>query len=131
MQWLEENPGKWWLLLYHKFCRAWTPFLQPRVAWPLRVGGVLTWGPILILFPPAACVTLLSFLRRHHPGWLLHLGILHYVLNAIPFLGFSRYRYPIEALCIILASVSVVWLWDRFRPQPLSTTLHQGAALRS
>jgi hypothetical protein len=113
-QWLWDNPDKWCLLLYHKFCRAWTPFLQPHVAWPLRVGSVLTWGPILVLFPPAAFTTLWLFLRRGHPGWLLHLGILHYVLNVIPFLGFSRYRYPIEGLCIILACVSVVWLYERY-----------------
>jgi hypothetical protein len=97
----------------------------------LRVGSVLTWGPVLILFPPAALATLSLFLRRHHPGLLLHLGILHYIFNSIPFMGFSRYRYPIEGLCIIFASVSVVWLWDRFRPQPRSTTLPSGAVVRS
>ena len=63
---------------------------------------------VLVLFAVAFFPTAIDFLRRDHPGWLIHLTILHFVLTALVFWGSNRFRFPIEGLCIILASSLVI-----------------------
>jgi 4-amino-4-deoxy-L-arabinose transferase-like glycosyltransferase len=108
IQWLKDNPDKWWFLIKAKFLRSWTPFLQPHSPRLYRLGTLLSWGPVLVLFALAFFPTLAGFLRQRHPGWLIHLTILHFTLNAEVFFGDSRYRYPIEPLCLILAAKALV-----------------------
>lgn len=141
IQWLRDNPDKWWFLARAKFLRSWTPFLQPHTPRLYRVGTLLSWGPVLVLFALAFVPTLAGLLRQRHPGWLIHLTILHFVLNALVFHGDSRYRHPVEPLCLILAAVALVacfaWLrpagdgrrtWDLFHPGRLSPIRgHRGA----
>jgi 4-amino-4-deoxy-L-arabinose transferase-like glycosyltransferase len=109
IRWLRDNPDKWWFLLKVKFMRSWTPFLQSHSPLLYRLGTLFCWGPVLVLFAISFIPTLASFLRHRHPGWLIHLTILHFVLNAEVFFGDSRYRYPIEPLCIILAVSTLVY----------------------
>lgn len=113
--WLKANVDKWPFLAQAKLRRAFTPFLQPQTRPLYRWGMLLSWGPIWLLCLIALLPTFVVFLRRQHPGWLLHLGIAHYALNAVVFYGLWRYRFPVEGLCIILASAAVVWFWQRFR----------------
>jgi 4-amino-4-deoxy-L-arabinose transferase-like glycosyltransferase len=107
IQWLRDNPDKWWFLIRAKFWRSLTPFLQPHSPPLHRIGMLLGWGPVLLLFALAFFPTLITCLRNGQPGWLLHLGILHYVLASLIFFGYARYRQPVEPLCIILAAVAV------------------------
>jgi hypothetical protein len=76
----------------------------------MRGTMLVTWGPVLTLFIlgffPSA-IYFLHFLRANHPGWILHLGVLHFVLTALVFWGASRFRYPVEGLCIILAMAAL------------------------
>ena len=76
---------------------------------------LLSWGPVLVLFVAALVPTLVSFLRVRRPGWLVHLAILQYTLNSLIFFGNSRYRYPIEPLCLILAAKAVEYCWASLR----------------
>jgi 4-amino-4-deoxy-L-arabinose transferase-like glycosyltransferase len=108
IEWLRNNRAKWWYLIHSKFRRLWTPFLHPNSPVLFRVGTLVAWGPVLVLFSVAFFPTLISFLNQRHPGWLIHLVILHVVLNAFVFWGASRFRHPIEGLCLILAAATVV-----------------------
>jgi len=119
--WIESNPDRWWYLIHAKFRRLWTPFLQPQSPRLFRVATAVTWGPVLVLFALAFFPTLTTFLRQGHPGWLIHLVVLHVMLNAIVFWGAARFRYPIEGLCLILASATVVGIvtWVRNSPPAL------------
>jgi 4-amino-4-deoxy-L-arabinose transferase-like glycosyltransferase len=112
-RWMRDHPDKWWYLLESRFRRSWTPFLQPKSPWLYRIGMMASWGPVLALLILGFLPTAIFFLRTNHPGWILHVGILHFVLTALVFWGASRFRYPVEGLCIILASATVVWLCKR------------------
>jgi 4-amino-4-deoxy-L-arabinose transferase-like glycosyltransferase len=114
VQWLSEHPDKWWYLFRSKFIRFWSPFLhQDNRA--NRLIMLLSWGPVLVFFIPAFFVTLVDFLRERHPGLLLHLFILSNLAMALIFYAMPRLRYPMEPFCIILASGTVIWLWDSMR----------------
>ena len=114
IEWLKEHREMWGYLVQAKFRRSWTPFLQ-QSSKARRLGMLLIWGPIFVLFAAAFFPTLIKFLRVGYGGWMLHLAIVHYAINSIVFFALARYRFPIEGLCIILACVSVTWLWDKVR----------------
>jgi 4-amino-4-deoxy-L-arabinose transferase-like glycosyltransferase len=117
VQWLSEHPDKWWYLFRSKFIRFWSPFLhQDNRA--NRLIMLLSWGPVLVFFIPAFFVTLVRFVRERHPGLLLHLFILSNLAIALIFYAMPRLRYPMEPVCIILTSGTVIWLWDRMFPGP-------------
>lgn len=115
LQWTREHPDKWWYLVKSRFRRSWTPFLEPQSPALYRIAMVLSWGPILAFFICGCVPSAIYFLRSNHPGWILHLGIAHFVLTALVFWGASRFRYPVEGLCIIIASASMAWLWQEVR----------------
>jgi 4-amino-4-deoxy-L-arabinose transferase-like glycosyltransferase len=130
-QWIRTHPGTWWHLAESRFVRSWTPVLQPQSPKLYRIVMLVSWGPILILFALAFFPSAIYFLRTNNPGWILHVGILHFVLSAVIFWGASRFRFPVEGLCIILASATLVWLCKRIRkergashsmPTPIATT---------
>ena len=114
-RWTLDHPEKWWYLLESRFRRSWTPFLQPKSPLLYRLGMMASWGPVLVLLILGFVPTAIYFLRTNHPGWILHVGIFHFVLSALVFWGASRFRYPVEGLCIILASATLVWLCKRAR----------------
>ena len=109
MQWARDHPEKWWYLVESRFRRCLTPFLQTQTPRLYRVGMLISWGPVLILFTLGFFPSVIFFFRTGHPGWILHLGILHFILTALIFWGASRFRYPVEGLCIILASATFIW----------------------
>ncbi len=113
VEWIKNNPDKWWYLLHSKFRRLWTPFLQPQSPRLFRFGTLVSWGPVLAVFALAFFPTLIQFLNQKHPAWLIHVVIVSVVLNAIVFWGSSRFRYPIEGLCLILASTGLVGMVRR------------------
>jgi 4-amino-4-deoxy-L-arabinose transferase-like glycosyltransferase len=117
IDWLKTHRDKWWYLVQAKFRRSWTPVLQQNSK-ARRLGMLIMWGPILVLFAASFFPTLIQFLRAGDGGWLLHLAIFHYAINSIVFFGLVRYRYPIEGLCVILASVSAVWMWKKIFRTP-------------
>jgi len=82
---------------------------------------LLSWGPVVVFFIPAFFVTLVRFLQEHHPGLLLHLFILSNLAIALIFYAMPRLRYPMEPFCIIFASGTVIWLWDKTFGAPVPT----------
>jgi 4-amino-4-deoxy-L-arabinose transferase-like glycosyltransferase len=121
MQWARNHPEKWWYLAESRFRRSWTPFLQPTSPRLFRVGMMVSWGPVLIFFALGFFPSAIYFLRTNNPGWIIHLGVLHFVFTALIFWGSSRFRYPVEGLCILIASAAFVWtcqyIGRRFRSQ--------------
>jgi 4-amino-4-deoxy-L-arabinose transferase-like glycosyltransferase len=117
LQWFRNHPEKWWYLAETRFVRSWTPFLEARSPRLYRFGMLASWGPVLAMFAFAFFPTALNFLRDGHPGWIIHLGVIHFVLTALIFWGASRFRYPVEGLCIILASAAVVWVLRQISAQ--------------
>jgi 4-amino-4-deoxy-L-arabinose transferase-like glycosyltransferase len=113
LEWLRDHPGKLWYLTEMRFIRSWTPFLEARSPRLYRLGMLASWGPVLVLFGFAFFPTVLRFLHDGHPGWIIHLGVMHFVLTALMFWGASRFRYPVEGLCIVLASAAVAWISRR------------------
>jgi 4-amino-4-deoxy-L-arabinose transferase-like glycosyltransferase len=112
IEWARNHPEKWWYLVETRFRRSLTPFLQPRSPMFYRVSMLVSWGPVLVLFAVGFFPSASYFLRTNNPGWILHLGVLHFVLLSLIFFGFARYRFPVEGLCIILASATLVWLCE-------------------
>ena len=111
LSWLKENRDKWWYLAHSRVRRAWTPVLLPRSPKFYRLAMLLSWTPVLTLMLVSFFPTLIDFLRKRHPGWLLHLVIVHVAAGSIVFWGSSRFRYPIEGLCIILTCAALVWVY--------------------
>jgi 4-amino-4-deoxy-L-arabinose transferase-like glycosyltransferase len=110
MQWARSHPDKWWYLVESRFRRSWTPFLQPESPRLFRIGMMVSWGPVLILLALGFFPMAIWFLRTGNPAWLLHLGVLHFALTALIFWGASRFRYPVEGLCLLIASATLVWI---------------------
>jgi 4-amino-4-deoxy-L-arabinose transferase-like glycosyltransferase len=112
IQWMRNHPDKWWYLAESRFRRSLTPFLQPRSPMYYRVATLVSWGPILVLFGLGFFPSAIYFMRNNNPGWIIHLGVFHYIVLSLIFFGFLRYRFPVEGLCIILASATFVWLYE-------------------
>jgi len=110
IEWIRNHPEDWWYLLESRFRRSWTPFLESSSPALYRAGMLASWGPVLVLFSFAFFPSARSFLESNHPGWILHLGIMHFMLTALVFWGSQRFRYPVEGLCLLLASASIVWV---------------------
>lgn len=124
LEWIGDNVDKWPFLVRAKLQRGWSPVLDPdgpRLQWWVML---LTWGPVLALTIVAAPITLWSFLRRRHPGWLLHLNLLHFCILTVLFFGFPRYRLPIEPLCLVFASAAVAWVWNGLRVKRCEVQAH-------
>jgi 4-amino-4-deoxy-L-arabinose transferase-like glycosyltransferase len=104
LEWLRDNPGLWGRLVFWKLVRVATPFLQPSSPALYRWGMLASWGPVLVLTIAGFLPTARQLLASRNPAWLVHMVILHVVPLAAVFWGSSRFRFPIEGLCVLLAS---------------------------
>jgi 4-amino-4-deoxy-L-arabinose transferase-like glycosyltransferase len=114
VEWIKGHPETWLLLAQAKVRRGFTPFLQQGNVY-YRLAYAAVWGSILLLLMIGFVPSLVSSLRQGSPSWLIHLGILHFVVLTVVFFGFARYRFSIEPLCIMIAvwTVDVIWQWRR------------------
>jgi hypothetical protein len=122
--WLRDNPNRWSQLVWHKFIRSWTPFLSNNPSAIHRWVYLLSWGPVLLLFGIGFLPTLWQSLRDGTGAWLIHMAILHYVMNSVLFFANIRYRAPVDPLCILLAAWTVCQAWSTVsgaRTSPLSS----------
>jgi 4-amino-4-deoxy-L-arabinose transferase-like glycosyltransferase len=113
VEWIKNNVEHWPFLIQAKIRRGWTPFLQPHSPFIYRIGTLLSWGPILVLMLIGFVPSLLLLCRSQNPGWVIHLAILHILMLNVIFFGMSRYRYPVEPLCLLIAAYVIVqgWSW--------------------
>lgn len=130
LAWLKQHPDQWLRLAWGRMRRAWTPLLQPNAPTTYRVASLVFWGPVFFLMALSLLPTLIWALRRGEPAWLLHLVVLHVVVGAVVFWGSSRFRYPIEGVCIVLATVPVGWILKRaIYPAPRSSSPRSGDSI--
>jgi len=113
IEWLKANQSLWPQMAMNKIQRGWTPFLQPKTPLVQRIGTLLSWGPVLVLFLIGFFPTLIGFLRKGRPGWLLHLVVLGSLPMTILLFGELRYRFTFEPICIMIASATAVWTSQR------------------
>lgn len=109
-QWISENRALLPGMLIKKVARGWTPLLQARTAFPLRLIMLLSWGPVLLLLLIGLIPTARRFLRERNPGILLHFALLDVVVLNLIFFGFARYRLPVEPFALLLAAWTLTWL---------------------
>jgi 4-amino-4-deoxy-L-arabinose transferase-like glycosyltransferase len=117
--WLKEHKDRWVPMAIAKLRRGFTPFLQSHTARAQRLGMLVSWGPVLLLALIGFIPLLLRFWRARHPGWLLHMVILHMAALDVVFFGLARYRYVVEPYCVLLAAATVAWLIARRRGVPV------------
>jgi 4-amino-4-deoxy-L-arabinose transferase-like glycosyltransferase len=104
MQWLRENPDKWFYLARGKFWRLWTP------EYTGRRNRHLTWlitgyyGPILLVFVLSVLPLSAKFIQTRDPALVLLVPILATIGMAVLFHGQHRYRFPIDSLLIVFAA---------------------------
>jgi len=114
-QWLKANTRYWPFLFKAKLIRGFTPLLQPQSGMLYRSLELVMWGPILLLLLIGFVPTWRQMARARNGGWLIHFAILHFVVITVLFFGNSRYRYPVEPLCLLIAVMTVAWLLGRGR----------------
>jgi 4-amino-4-deoxy-L-arabinose transferase-like glycosyltransferase len=114
-EWIRNNPQYWAFLVRAKLVRGFTPFLEPWSPRMYRLAELISWGPVLLLMLIGFVPTWWKLARRGGAGWLLHLGILHFVVVTLLFFGNSRYRYTVEPLALLIAAMTVMWFVDRQR----------------
>src|SRR5262249_13771954 len=131
IQWLKDHPDKWGFLLWHKFVRSWTPLLVDNPSAAHRLLFLLSRGPILLLFVIAIVPTVYFGIRYRHPALLLHFAILHYVVNSLIFFALIRYRAPVDPLCIVLASTTLVWIVYRIGYKKVANPFSVHTMIRS
>ena len=117
--WIKHNRNYWPFLVKAKLVRGFTPFLQPESPRLYRLAELVSWGPVLLLMVLGFIPTWIRAARGGGAGWLLHLGVLHFVVVTVMFFGNSRYRYTIEPLAILIAAMTAATFveWRR-RPRP-------------
>jgi hypothetical protein len=128
VQWLRDNPDKWFYLLRSKFLRLWRIDYTGRrfhsVAWTLE----LIYGTILAAFVLTVFPFTRRLLRERHPGLIMICMILATIATALVFHGQHRYRFPIDGFCISIAAGGVFWFRDTLRR---ASAQQRRAALRS
>jgi 4-amino-4-deoxy-L-arabinose transferase-like glycosyltransferase len=104
LEWMGANKEKLPGMAVRKIVRGWTPFLQARSPLHFRIGTLVSWGPVLVIFLIGVIPVLVGFLRAGHPGWILHLAILGSLVLTVILFGELRYRYSFEPICIVIAA---------------------------
>jgi len=117
-QWIVEHSDQLPRLWMLRLARAWTPFLQPKVEFKRRLLYTATWGPILVLLMIGVIPSAVAFAHRDPAGLILHVGLVQFLMTTLVFYGASRFRAPVEPLCILIAAATAWnliqgWPWRR------------------
>jgi hypothetical protein len=109
--WAREHPDKVLRLALGKLGRMWNlwPNEAAFSAWPIRLGVLFTYVPLLILAIIGAARTI----GQGWPYWLCWLPAVYLTLLHVVFVSSVRYREPAMLALIPLAAVVIVRLWDR------------------
>ncbi len=110
VQWLRANPDKWFYLAHGKFLRLWSPSYRGSRYSALEPILSAYYGLMLVFFVASLLPVSQRFLRERHPGIMMQCIIAATVAMALIFHGQHRYRFPIDSLCISIASVGLSWL---------------------
>ena len=106
LAWARANPGRVLQLVGIKFLRTWNVWPnEPRLsAWPIRLGVMVTYVPVL-------CLALVGAWRTIGRGWpyiLCWLPAVYFTLLHVVFVSSIRYRQPAMLSLIVLAAGVIV-----------------------
>ncbi|MBQ1456587.1 MAG: hypothetical protein IIZ25_12155, partial [Thermoguttaceae bacterium] len=107
--WAKAHPREVLRLGWVKFCRLWNlwPNEPSFRSLPIRLGILLTYGPILFL----ALIGAVWAFRHGSAARLLLFPALYVTCLHVIFVSSLRYRIPAIAPLIILAAIGVLGLW--------------------
>jgi 4-amino-4-deoxy-L-arabinose transferase-like glycosyltransferase len=98
----------------------WRPFHQARLSTtegrPIEAAwaGMAMYYPLLVLAVAGAVL----MRRRRLVFWpLVVLAVFVTAMSALSY-GTIRFRIPAEVSIVVLAAVTLVWIWDRLRGRP-------------
>ncbi|MBO7679077.1 MAG: phospholipid carrier-dependent glycosyltransferase [Thermoguttaceae bacterium] len=111
VDWAKAHPREVLRLGWVKFCRLWNlwPNEPSFRSAPIRLGILLTYGPILFL----ALVGAIVAFRHGSAARLLLFPALYVTCLHVIFVSSLRYRIPAIPPMIILAVIGVLWLWRK------------------
>jgi 4-amino-4-deoxy-L-arabinose transferase-like glycosyltransferase len=102
--WLFGNRDKWAILIWTKLKKFCAPVnYQPCDL--ARRAMILSWGFVLPLALPALFASLWNFVMSRNAGLMIHMLILSAFISYLVIYVVPRYRFPIEPLFILMASV--------------------------
>ena len=134
VDWLRANPDKWFYLVRNKFVRLWEPVVHRE---PMRLldWAATAYGAVTLIFMVGALPSVtVRFWREGSPGLMIQAMLLGTTIMAMIFHGQHRYRFPIESLCMLLASAGFVALVDYVRAaggiSPAAAALGSGVVRR-
>lgn len=107
--WAKAHPREVLRLGWVKFCRLWNlwPNEPSFRSLPIRLGILLTYGPILFL----ALIGAVWAFRHGSAARLLLFPALYVTCLHVIFVSSLRYRIPATPPLIILAAIGILWLW--------------------
>lgn len=115
VDWLKANPDKWFYLVRNKFVRFWEPLVHREPMGPIEWAAT-GYGAVILIFMVGALPSVtIRFWGEGSPGLIIQAMLLGNTIMAMIFHGQPRYRFPIESLCILLASAGVAGLVDQVR----------------
>ena len=113
--WLKANPDQWFYLVRMKFLRFWEPWLHRPVR-SLGVRAAEGYLMLILIFMVGALPAVTTrFFREQNPALLIQAMFAGNTVMAMIFHGQPRYRFPIESLCLLLASGGLVAAFDFLR----------------
>jgi hypothetical protein len=113
VQWLKDNPDKWFYLARGKFWRLWTPQYYGSGNRQLAIVVCSYYGVILFGFLSAVVPVTRRFVSERNPALIMLALILATTAMAVVFHGQHRYRFPIDSLCTIHAAAGFCWILNR------------------
>jgi 4-amino-4-deoxy-L-arabinose transferase-like glycosyltransferase len=111
LDWLWNNPDKWFYLLQGKFFRLWAPHYfgtEHRALAPILLGY---YGIVLVLFLAGLGPITRRFFDERHPAIVMQLLILALTATALVFHGQHRYRFTIDPFLTSFAGATLAWSW--------------------
>jgi 4-amino-4-deoxy-L-arabinose transferase-like glycosyltransferase len=123
LEWFRANTDQIGRLVLNKAVRFWSPFLKQQNKLN-RLAMLLSWGPVLVLFVPAFCVTLVRGVQERSPMLWMHFFIVAVFLQALIYFGLPRYRYPMEPFCIVFAAMAINYVRNSIAWRPAIAWSH-------
>ncbi len=110
IEWLRENPDKWFYLARGKFWRLWTPQYFGTRNRELALVATAYVGVILLGFAASVLPVTARLVRQRDPALMVLGPIVATVMMAVVFHGQHRYRFPIDSLCLVIAAGGATWV---------------------
>ncbi len=100
-KYIKSDPFNWFVILGFKKIWCGFKFYDRR--------EILHWGPLL----PLSAFGIWCLLKHGIHTLCVHFVLLYYVIGTYIFFGHSRYRFAYLPILMLLATASLLWVYDR------------------